>query len=43
MKMHGLTNPKFKRSLSVLHTKYYSSEKKEKNEIGGACGSYGIY
>jgi len=25
----------------VLHTKYHSSDEIEKNEIGGACNTYG--
>jgi len=27
--------------LSVLLTQYFSSDKIEKNEIGGACSAYG--
>jgi len=32
---------KFEASYSVLLSKYYSGYQMEKNEMGGACGTYG--
>jgi hypothetical protein len=32
---------KFEASYSALLCKYYSNDEMEKNEMGGACGTYG--